>query len=111
MYEHILYDGFEFATIAQVCPSLYDRTLTANGVSKAYAMTGWRIGLRRRPGLADQGDGQAPVAVDLEPVRASPGGLGRGAERRPELPQAERVTKPSRGAAIWSCRCSTRSTA
>jgi aspartate aminotransferase len=44
MYEHILYDGFEFATIAQVCPALYERTLTANGCSKAYAMTGWRIG-------------------------------------------------------------------
>ena len=44
MYEHILYDDFEFATIAQVCPSLYDRTLTVNGCSKAYAMTGWRIG-------------------------------------------------------------------
>jgi len=44
MYEHIIYDGFEFATIAQVCPSLYDRTLTVNGCSKAYAMTGWRIG-------------------------------------------------------------------
>ena len=44
MYEHILYDGFKFATIAQVCPSLYERTLTVNGCSKAYAMTGWRIG-------------------------------------------------------------------
>ena len=44
MYEHIVYDGFEFTTIAQVCPALYDRTLTVNGVSKAYAMTGWRIG-------------------------------------------------------------------
>jgi aspartate aminotransferase len=44
MYEHILYDGFQFATIAQVCPSLYERTLTVNGCSKAYAMTGWRIG-------------------------------------------------------------------
>lgn len=49
MYEHILYDGFEFATIAQVCPALYDRTLTANGVSKAYAMTGWRIGYAGGP--------------------------------------------------------------
>jgi len=49
MYEHILYDGFEFATIAQVCPSLYERTLTANGVSKAYAMTGWRIGYAGGP--------------------------------------------------------------
>jgi aspartate aminotransferase len=44
MYEHIVFDDFEFTTIAQVCPSLYDRTLTANGCSKAYAMTGWRIG-------------------------------------------------------------------
>jgi len=44
MYEHIIFDDFQFATIAQVCPSLYDRTLTVNGCSKAYAMTGWRIG-------------------------------------------------------------------
>lgn len=44
MYEHIVYDGFEFSTIAQVCPDLYQRTLTVNGCSKAYAMTGWRIG-------------------------------------------------------------------
>jgi aspartate aminotransferase len=44
MYEHLIYDDFEFATIAQVVPALYDRTLTMNGVSKAYAMTGWRIG-------------------------------------------------------------------
>jgi len=44
MYEHIVYEGFEFATIAEVCPALYPRTLTVNGCSKAYAMTGWRIG-------------------------------------------------------------------
>ena len=44
MYEHLAYDGFEFCTPAQVEPKLYDRTLTCNGVSKAYAMTGWRIG-------------------------------------------------------------------
>ena len=44
MYEHLVYDGFEFATPAQVEPGLYERTLTMNGVSKAYAMTGWRIG-------------------------------------------------------------------
>jgi aspartate aminotransferase len=49
MYEHVLYDGFEFATIAQVEPKLYDRTLTANGVSKAYSMTGWRIGYAGGP--------------------------------------------------------------
>ncbi|MEX1147908.1 MAG: pyridoxal phosphate-dependent aminotransferase, partial [Sphingomonadales bacterium] len=43
IYEHIAYDGFEFSTPAQVEPALYDRTLTMNGVAKAYAMTGWRI--------------------------------------------------------------------
>jgi len=49
MYEHIVYDGYEFATIAQVEPRLYDRTLTLNGVSKAYSMTGWRIGYAAGP--------------------------------------------------------------
>jgi len=49
MYEHLLYDGLEFATIAQVEPRLYDRTLTMNGVSKAYCMTGWRIGYAGGP--------------------------------------------------------------
>ena len=44
MYEHLTYDNFVFATPAQVEPALYDRTLTMNGVSKAYCMTGWRIG-------------------------------------------------------------------
>jgi aspartate aminotransferase len=49
MYEHLVYDGFEFCTPAQVEPALYDRTLTCNGVSKAYAMTGWRIGYAAGP--------------------------------------------------------------
>ncbi|MCE3232841.1 MAG: aspartate aminotransferase [Rickettsiaceae bacterium] len=44
IYEHVVYDDFEFVTPAQVEPKLYDRTLTINGVSKAYSMTGWRIG-------------------------------------------------------------------
>ena len=49
MYEHLVYDDFEFCTPAQVEPGLYDRTLTCNGVSKAYAMTGWRIGYAAGP--------------------------------------------------------------
>ncbi len=49
MYEHLVYDGFEYTTIAQVAPDLHDRTLTVNGVSKAYAMTGWRIGYAGGP--------------------------------------------------------------
>lgn len=49
MYEHLVYDGFEFFTVAQVEPGLYDRTLTTNGVSKSFAMTGWRIGYAAGP--------------------------------------------------------------
>ena len=49
MYEHLTYGDFRFVTPAQVEPSLYDRTLTMNGVSKAYAMTGWRIGYAAGP--------------------------------------------------------------
>ncbi|MBA4000767.1 pyridoxal phosphate-dependent aminotransferase [Brevundimonas sp.] len=49
MYEHLVYGGFEYTTIAQVAPDLYERTLTVNGVSKAYAMTGWRIGYAGGP--------------------------------------------------------------
>ncbi|MBC7143107.1 MAG: pyridoxal phosphate-dependent aminotransferase [Rhodobacteraceae bacterium] len=49
MYEHLVFDDFEFVTPAQVEPGLYDRTLTCNGVSKAYAMTGWRIGYAAGP--------------------------------------------------------------
>src|SRR5213075_3365362 len=49
MYEHLVYDEFEFTTPAQVEPRLYDRTLTVNGVSKAYCMTGWRIGYAGGP--------------------------------------------------------------
>jgi aspartate aminotransferase len=49
MYEHLVYDGFAYKTIAQVEPSLYARTLTMNGVSKAYSMTGWRIGYAAGP--------------------------------------------------------------
>ena len=51
MYEHLVYGGFQFKTVAQVEPKLYDRTLTMNGVSKAYAMTGWRIGYCAGPEL------------------------------------------------------------
>jgi aspartate aminotransferase len=49
MYEHVWYAPTPFKTIAQVCPDLYERTLTVNGVSKAYSMTGWRIGYAGGP--------------------------------------------------------------
>ncbi|TNE39897.1 MAG: pyridoxal phosphate-dependent aminotransferase, partial [Alphaproteobacteria bacterium] len=49
MYEHLVYDDFKFVTPAEVEPKLYDRTLTMNGVSKSYSMTGWRIGYGAGP--------------------------------------------------------------
>jgi aspartate aminotransferase len=49
IYEHLVYDGFEFVSVAQLEPRLYERTLTLNGVSKAYCMTGWRIGYAAGP--------------------------------------------------------------
>jgi aspartate aminotransferase len=49
MYEHLIYDGHKFYTPAQVEPGLYDRTLTVNGLSKAYCMTGWRLGYAGGP--------------------------------------------------------------
>ncbi|MBT7944216.1 MAG: pyridoxal phosphate-dependent aminotransferase [Alphaproteobacteria bacterium] len=49
IYEHVIYDGFEFSTIAQVEPGLKDRTLTLNGMAKAYCMTGWRVGFAGGP--------------------------------------------------------------
>ncbi len=49
IYEHLLYDGFQFCSIAEVEPALKERTLTVNGASKAYAMTGWRVGYAGGP--------------------------------------------------------------
>ena len=51
IYEHVLYDGQKYSTIAEIEPALYDRTLTVNGVSKSYNMTGWRIGFAGGPEL------------------------------------------------------------
>lgn len=55
MYEHLVYDGFEFCTIAEVEPRLKDRTLIINGASKTYAMTGWRIGFCAGPAALIKG--------------------------------------------------------
>src|SRR5213083_2555258 len=61
MYEHLVYDEFAFTTPAQIEPKLYDRTLTVNGVSKAYCMTGWRIGY---------GGGPAPLIKAMAKVQS-----------------------------------------
>ncbi len=67
MYEHLVYDGFEFCTIAEVEPRLKDRVLTVNGVSKTYAMTGWRVGFCGGPRALIKGmvnmQGQATSGV------------------------------------------------
>ena len=67
MYEHLLYDGFEYHTIAAVEPGLKDRTLTVNGCSKTYAMTGWRVGFGGGPAPLIKGmfnmQGQATAGV------------------------------------------------
>lgn len=67
MYEHLVYDGFEFCTIAEVEPRLRDRTLTVNGASKTYAMTGWRVGFCGGPRALIRGmvnmQGQATSGV------------------------------------------------
>src|ERR1700740_1252690 len=62
MCEHLVYDDFQFTTPAQIEPTLLDRTLTVNGVSKAYCMTGWRIGYAGGPGPLIKGRGDNPVA-------------------------------------------------
>ncbi len=104
MYEHLVFGDFEFTTIAQVEPALYDRTLTMNGVSKAYAMTGWRIGYCGRPRAADQGHGQGDEPDHLQPLLDLAMGGGRGPERHPGLHQAERQAVPGAAATWWS-RC------
>jgi hypothetical protein len=85
MYEHLTYGDFKFVTPVEVEPKLYDRTLTMNGVSKAYAMTGWRIGYAAGPAVADQGDGHDPGPADLGRLLDRAMGGRRGAERHAGL--------------------------
>ncbi len=91
MYEHLVFGDFAFRTIAQVEPALYERTLTMNGVSKAYAMTGWRIGYAGGP---------APLIGAMRKVMSETASnpsvdlaMGRrgGAERAAGLHPAERA--------------------
>ena len=81
MYEHLIYDGLEFFTPAQVEPGLYERTLTVNGFSKAYCMTGWRLGYAGGARAAHQGHVQAAEPVDVEPIVDLAMGRHRGAQR------------------------------
>lgn len=71
MYEHLVYDDFKFCTPAQVEPALYDRTLTVNGVSKAYAMTGWRIGYAAGPAALIKAMGKVQSQSTSNPCSVS----------------------------------------
>ncbi len=110
MYEHLVYGGFKFHTIAEVEPGLYERTLTMNGVSKAYAMTGWRIGYCAGPeplikAMAKlQSQSASNAGVDL--AMGERGSAERAAGFHSEVPEAS-----SRSGATWWSRCSTRRTA
>ena len=86
MYEHLLYDGFEFATIAQVEPKLYERTLTINGVSKAYAMTGWRIGYAGGPEALITLMRKLESQSTSNPCSIAQAAAGGSPERNPGLP-------------------------
>ncbi len=71
MYEHLVFDDFVFCTPAQVEPGLYDRTLTVNGVSKAYAMTGWRIGYAAGPAALIKAMGKVQSQSTSNPCSVS----------------------------------------
>ena len=85
MYEHLLYTDEKFATIAEVEPRLYERTLTMNGVSKTYAMTGWRIGYGAGPKAARRRDGDDPGPADVGRLHDRAMGGDRGADRHAGL--------------------------
>ena len=110
MYEHLIYDDFKFATPAQVEPALYERTLTMNGVSKAYCMTGWRIGYAGGPEPLIKAMAMIQSQSTSNPASIVAMGGGRGAERSAGLHRQEQ-RRSSRSAATSSCRCSTRRTA
>ncbi len=67
MYEHIYWAPEPFCSLLTAVPELYDRTVTVNGVSKSYAMTGWRIGYCGGPADDRRGDGDDPEPEHVEP--------------------------------------------
>ena len=81
MYEHLVYDDFTFHTVAEVEPRLKERTLTVNGVSKAYAMTGWRIGYAGGPVHLIKAMAKMQSQSTSNPSSISQCGRGRGAQR------------------------------
>ena len=89
MYEHLVYDDFVFTTPAQVEPKLYDRTLTVNGVSKAYCMTGWRIGYAGGPAELIKAMATIQSQSTSNPSSISQWAVGRSAQRSAGLHPGE----------------------
>ena len=110
MYEHLVYDDFKFFTPAEVEPRAV--RAHADHQRRLEGLLHDRLAHRlcRRAGAADQGDGDAAVAVDLEPVRGVAMGGGRGAQRAAGLHRRS-TTRSSRSGATSASRCSTRRTA
>ena len=104
MYEHLLYDGMEFATIAEVEPALYERTLTMNGVSKAYAMTGWRIGYAGGPEPLIKAMAKVMSQSTSNPCSISQWAAVE-ALNGPQDFIAEPRPRRSSGGATWWCPC------
>ncbi len=109
IYEHLTYGDFAFVTPAQVEPQLIERTLTMNGVSKGYAMTGWRIGYAAGPETLIKAMDfvQGQQTSGRAPSRNGPRWPPSTARRTTSRSSGRR----SRAGATWSCRCSTRPTA
>ena len=111
MYEKIMWDDEPFSNILMAAPDLVDRTVVLNGVSKAYAMTGWRIGYAAGPDRDRRRDAQDPVPVHLESLLGLPGGGGGGDLRRPRLrrgaepslPGTRRLREPAPERASGGC--------
>ena len=113
IYEHIVFDGRPFATLAQVAPQLAERTLTVNGVSKTYAMTGWRLGFGAGPTTLIRAMARIQAQSSLNPssisqaaaVAALNGPQALVAERRAEF-EARRDAIVPLLAAVPGLRCS-----
>ena len=95
IYEHIRFDGQRTPHLLNAAPELRDRTLAINGVSKTYAMTGWRIGWVAGPRDLVQALDTLLSQSDRQLLLGQPGRRGRGAERRPELRRRERRDLPA----------------
>jgi Aspartate/tyrosine/aromatic aminotransferase len=108
MYEHLVYDDFKFYSPAQLEPALYERTLTVNGVSKAYCMTGWRIGFAGGPEPLIKTMAMIQSQSTSNRPRCAWAAVRRSTVRR--ISSAS-TTRFSRSGATSACPCSTRRTA